>query len=505
MSRSLIAFDTDHIKQYVFGTGRLREIRGASALLDRLNREIMPNLVGGTCFYANGGSGLFEVDTVKSAIGVEAVARAYRQETGSASVTGVSVALPDHWADLQAELDLVRWRLRFAKDRAAETQTLCTHPLLHFCDSCGTGYAEQTSSEGEMLCASCCAKRAEDERVKAEIQRWSPDGQKPNPYRLWQRLMNDLHAVGYPISNHERPKDFETLGNLSSPSGYMGLIYADGDGMGQVIETISDPSKLRDFATAVDGSVYQAVQESVAVHLRPQGPKCWPFDVLLLGGDDLVMVTRAQSAIETALYIVERFPELTKERWGTPLYLSASVVLTHVNYPIGSLLSLAESGLRFAKRRVAQHRLKDQALGGGLLNFTVVNSANHLDFEDYYQQTLRAEEPDGTRLYRTQRPYTAAEMQRLLALVRSMQGVPRTKLEQLRRAVFKSRRQGTIDAMKAVLRLRNDQQRKVLFQLVGTTAAEQLALPWIEQGGDWVTSVLDVVELLDFVPKGVTE
>ncbi len=39
VSQSLIAFDTDHIKGYVFGTNRLKEIRGASSILDRLNRE----------------------------------------------------------------------------------------------------------------------------------------------------------------------------------------------------------------------------------------------------------------------------------------------------------------------------------------------------------------------------------------------------------------------------------------------------------------------------------
>ena len=34
----LVSFDTDRIKEYIFATGRLREIRGASAILDELNR-----------------------------------------------------------------------------------------------------------------------------------------------------------------------------------------------------------------------------------------------------------------------------------------------------------------------------------------------------------------------------------------------------------------------------------------------------------------------------------
>ena len=36
--RFLVALDTNHIKQYVFATDKLKEIRGASSILDNLNR-----------------------------------------------------------------------------------------------------------------------------------------------------------------------------------------------------------------------------------------------------------------------------------------------------------------------------------------------------------------------------------------------------------------------------------------------------------------------------------
>jgi len=34
MRRSLVSYDTDRIKEYVFATGDLKEIRGASGILD---------------------------------------------------------------------------------------------------------------------------------------------------------------------------------------------------------------------------------------------------------------------------------------------------------------------------------------------------------------------------------------------------------------------------------------------------------------------------------------
>ncbi|MBU0496247.1 MAG: hypothetical protein KKA73_07090 [Chloroflexi bacterium] len=499
MQQSLVAFDTDQIKGYVFATGKLKEIRGASALLDRLNRAEMPRLVGGTTVYANGGSGLFVVDTAQTEATIQAVQHVYRTATHTATITGAMTELPDDsGGDVQHQLSLVRHRLRMAKDGQGKTvRPTIRHPLLRFCDSCGEQYAE-TIEAGEMLCQGCSTKRAEDRAVKVEIQQWASGQSPPDQGRLWGRLLGELRTQSYPIADYGRPESFEALGSLSSPHGYMGLIYADGDGMGREIQNINTLADMRRFAEAVDGSVYQAISEAIVGHLQPAADDtCWPFDVLLLGGDDLVMVTRARSAIDVALHLVERFPVLTAERWGRPLSLSASVILTHVNYPFGSLLDLAESGLKFAKRQAANRRSRGEVLDGGLINFLVISSANHLDFGQYYEQTLKQEEQQAT-FYRTQRPYTSQEMRDLLALIRQVKDVPRTKLEQLRAAIFKSQRQGTIDAMMVALRSR-DAVRQKLFGLVGDTPARQLRLPWVEKDGDWVTPVLDVVELLDFV------
>ena len=64
---SLVALDTNHIKRYVFATDKLKEIRGASSLLDHLNRRVMDQIAAHPAFhaqkvFANGGSGLFLLD-----------------------------------------------------------------------------------------------------------------------------------------------------------------------------------------------------------------------------------------------------------------------------------------------------------------------------------------------------------------------------------------------------------------------------------------------------------
>src|SRR3954464_24322 len=90
--RFLLVTDTPGIKQFVFGTDTLAEVRGASALLDRLNRdhtedELRKHLPADACkkIFANGGAGQFIVHAPGRAIvehAINALARFYRDETG---------------------------------------------------------------------------------------------------------------------------------------------------------------------------------------------------------------------------------------------------------------------------------------------------------------------------------------------------------------------------------------------------------------------------------------
>src|SRR5262249_15513582 len=91
MAPFLVVLDTPSIKQFIFGTDALAEVRGASALLDRLNRFDTADQLGQepgvsiTQVFANGGTGQFVVEApnhadVRSAL--DQLAAYYRQQTG---------------------------------------------------------------------------------------------------------------------------------------------------------------------------------------------------------------------------------------------------------------------------------------------------------------------------------------------------------------------------------------------------------------------------------------
>src|SRR5437762_2917145 len=59
----LLTLDTDLVKNYVFATSKLREIRGASALLDEINERRIPEIIGPErVVYAGGGTALAELE-----------------------------------------------------------------------------------------------------------------------------------------------------------------------------------------------------------------------------------------------------------------------------------------------------------------------------------------------------------------------------------------------------------------------------------------------------------
>ncbi len=186
MGLSLVAFDTDHIKSYVFATDKLKEICGASSLLDRLNRDVMRELAesyGGKKIYANGGSGLFLIDSAKAEEFGTQVQQEYQQLTaGGASVTYVVQLLPvDAPDDVETAmtypmlntLALLRYRLREQKGHPHTHINEPSHPLMRPCDSCGTFYAAiYDSGESEFYCRSCQNKQIEDDKIKEYIKRW---------------------------------------------------------------------------------------------------------------------------------------------------------------------------------------------------------------------------------------------------------------------------------------------------------------------------------------------
>ncbi len=364
-------------------------------------------------------------------------------------------------------------------------------------------------------------KRDKDSSVKSSIHRIVKNVKDHSVAEvgLWSTLIPLLDARNYDIAGHNRPEDFNDIANMSHPKKYIGIIYADGDSMGKELERLQSGADFKQFSEAVDNSIYEAVAGAISKHLPSKSDKTWPFDILLLGGDDLVMVTPADKVLEVGLTVMEQFTEFTRAKLGRALKLSVGIAIAHANYPFGQLLSLAESTLKFAKKEGAKRRQVGKTWEGGLLNFVVVSSANHLEFGEFYDDTLVAYADEGNKatnkpknLHRTLRPYNAADFRELLNIRRNqtIAGIPRGKLKQLQQSIFQSQKQAMIDGLTLLFHWRNNKQREAIQKVVEEFARRNqngqvhgLLFPWYQVGvksnPKYYTPLLDLIEIFDFV------
>lgn len=564
MSQSLIAFDTDHIKSYVFGTNKLKEIRGASSILDRLNREETVEIAKSfeaIRIYAHGGSALFIVDSLQAESLGKAVQQLYQQETGGgASITYAIQPIPGYGTQNAEKLDggvtmaevlkLLRLRLRLAKDSlhinmqkplgdnaqqddevlaqiAAQDDMLAhialpSHALLCTCESCGVAYAQDQDpndpDDGEdRYCRVCLRKREEDRDVKETLR-----NVRKTPLlaeTLWGRITKSLGksyflSISASSLSPNRPKDFNVFRDFSHGKEYLGLICADANGMGKALEQLKTLQEVEDFANRVDNAVFKAMGDAISKHLPVQGDT-FPFDVLLIGGDDIVLVTPADKAMQVAYTLAEKFHQYTGKHT-----LSVGVVLAPVKYPFSLLHALAEETLKAAKKSGAMHphtSSSDDEQEQSRINFLIVTGNTSLNYQKRYQDLHRKDTSTlKDEFYATLRPYTLSDLKWLLD--RLEKGIERrlgrTKLHQLREAILKLNRTTTILESLALLRNWKKEDRDFIKDMVQkfndlrTPGQQRMGtlFPWSLDGEEsnddltiYRTPLLDFIELYDFV------
>jgi len=554
VGKVLIAFDTNHIHTYVFGTDTLKEIRGASSLLARLNLDVMKDQadrpeIHADLIFTNGGAGLFRVDSNEQAETFgKRVQGEYRKVTGGgSSITCAIQPLPKDAPDDLKELmnfkmpdifALMRYRLREQKDCPPDIIAHPTHPFIYLCDSCGVEYAGKVAQDEDLLlCESCKNKREEDWRVKNSLDdylRFPSDTalfHAKSP--LWSDVIEHLQHLKYEFPKGvDRPQDFNMFSDFTGVRDYIALIYADGNNMGWHIEQLKTLEEMKTFAIEVDSAVKKAVSIAIDRHLpvvtaTRTGIPLFPFDILLLGGDDIVMVTSASVALDVAQTIADQFHECTEGKYT----LSVGVVLTPIKYPFGLSQTLSQSTLQFAKTEGAKRKpvaVDKDRVGVSMINFMTVLGNVGRDFKDVYA-LLKSQENKNDRskpnFYATLRPYDTRQLEVLLKGIRGghRRNLGRTKLHQLREAILEMNLTTSLSDARALLRNWKENQRDFvidclyefanLYQQQRFNADDPSSLsyerpfPWFGDGKDdherksYRTPLLDFVELYDFVTE----
>lgn len=210
---------------------------------------------------------------------------------------------------------------------------------------------------------------------------------------------------------------------------YLGLIHADGNGLGQLLVQLgqqaqSDPeifiALFRDFSTAIAEATHAAAHLATQEVLLPargdphdaKVPGAVPARPIVLGGDDLTILVRADLAIPFTRMFLTAFEQKSREKikplrdqypkiTGVPEALTAGAGIAFVksNHPFHLAHELAESLARFAKDRAKEQKDANGRIPPTLA-FHRVTTASHGDYEDIRQQEM-THGPDSARAIAT--------------------------------------------------------------------------------------------------------
>lgn len=266
-------------------------------------------------------------------------------------------------------------------------------------------------------------------------------------------------------------KSLRAIGCASD--GFVGYIYADGNNMGGYIQKIITADDYQHFSDIVSEATEKSVYYALAQHIRPCQSKeiddddevrdrnwTWihPFEILTIGGDDVMLIVPANKALVVAQTICERFEKILLKRdpdrfridaspskgihrylpepenkSACKLSMSAGVLISAQDTPVYYAERLTNQLLKSAKQKAKQLK-QTGCYYGGTIDFLVMKAVTMLSSEikEFRNSGLIIEGSPKLKLYGA--PYTLHEIGGLVATVRALQKVdfPRSQLYQIR-------------------------------------------------------------------------
>lgn len=387
-----------------------------------------------------------------------------------------------------------------------------------------------------------------------QAQSWFTDSfswrLEPAPTSWEERYLSRVADSEYAQQARRRSvtsaQDVGEIAQASQSGRYIGLIYADGNNVARFMSQTTTPAQFAERANNLTREAEHAVFTALARHLTPtritneQGEREWvhPFEILTIGGDDMLIVVPGDKALPIALEIGVLFerqmgsPELRQvhDRYAgatmhdhasfTPsVGLSAGVVIAQENTPFFFLRSLVEQLLKSAKKRARNHA--DAGLGGAI-DFMVLKSVTMVidRIDTFRQQALgdsdsaRGQSAAGEKVFRrTARPYSWHELDGLLVTAQELQRqrFPRSQLYRLRGALESAATSGVLMSSLEYLATRSrfasapfahalQQNVEGAWRSLGDArGAPAGAPPWLRlPAGGWETIWPDLAEIYDF-------
>lgn len=197
------------------------------------------------------------------------------------------------------------------------------------------------------------------------------------------------------------------ISEMTGKNDWIAVIHADGNSLGEMVAQIGkDWRKLRQFSKDLEDSTIAAAQkayEAVIKHDEYENKKeVIPFRPIVLSGDDMTMICRADLAMEYTKQFIAHFEEETKKR-KCPLTACAGIAFIKSSYPFYYGYELAENLCAEAKKDAKQRKT------GGKIPSCLMFYKVQSSFVEDYQTMVEKELTPGKGLSFVFGPYYLKE------------------------------------------------------------------------------------------------
>ena len=468
----LVLVAGQRIKQYVFDTPGLNEIRGGSTLLDNITTDLTEQIsqeLGPEVILRAGGSTLLFLAPADKTLEEwpPCLRRAFFSETKAAFPAAgcVRVSIATLLNDFNGAVGQVFRAM--GNDRAqAQLSRHVTYPFETRCTLCQmrAAYDWQPDAEGALqpICEVCQIKRetGRDER-RGKVRDVLVDlGITDYRERTIDLTMLGVERI---TTEHGLAQDLETLAHQQARRKLIGVVYGDGNNFGAVQRNMNDLALNRQWAARVENTTRaalalalgRATQKAAQAYGWQPGSQPvldhLPFQVLARGGDDLSLFAWGPVAV----YFANEFVQLTdlelkvtEQDAAKPrpdLSYALGVLLTDEKTPVRKSVAFVEEELLKWAKQAGQER----KLTGGAITMLYAEKADKVpaDLERYREEMYLLGLGRQFQLCATLRPYTAAELTALLAVAEKVRA--QGHLGRLQRLIsaFYGARQGAFAGM----------------------------------------------------------
>lgn len=362
------------IQGFIFQTNELKDIVGASELVDMICTSAFDELISSQGTQENSSSIVRAAGNIKYIFDDEKLcAKVVREFPGKvqnmAPGITVSQAVVEYNENDKFEdaVDRLESRLRIQRNYPMRSNTW---GMLGVRRSRKTGLPAVEEKQGEYLDLSTKCKR-----------------DKNNLFHVCKKAFGkeriDRNKLAFDVSE------------LTKKNNWIAIIHADGNGLGKVIQKIGkDEKKLAEFSRTLDELTRAAAVESYKATVdedKLDKDEKIPLRPVILSGDDLTVIIRGDLAMQYTETFLRSFERLTKEKMcglvkeGKGLTACAGIAYIKSSYPFYYGYELAEMLCARAKKKAKEI---DENLAPSCLMFHKVQDSFVEDYEEIVKREL---------------------------------------------------------------------------------------------------------------------